>query len=473
MTGERWILLGVTDPHLEKTVRKVILEEGYRTTRVKGYQECANLIARRTFLCAFLEPALLRRVIRSCPFRTPTYTVLVTQGKTASKAIILQKEEKIHDWIIPSDDLYKIKSIILRARSFLRMAGELDSIKSQTAQEIARDVTLVCNGHWEKKANTWLSKFKNNQNPVLFTGEIGSGKRLLARFLHYSSSRANAPFIVVSCSSNEGNDVERKIFGEIPPRNGFLRSYPCRSAFSLAANGTVVFDKVEKLPKRIQQRLAKAITTQTFSPIGGGDRMKLEARLVLTVQEKENQKPVLKTLQRDLARSLKRSVLRIPSLRERTKDLPNIVQSILKKLRDNDAIKTPGCTGLAMELIETYSWPGNIRELEGTLRAASILAGQSKISMRTLTPFIQNGLDPVKDEERSLEELIQERLSNLFGRFDMSHLKNLHPMVIERVEKPLFSLALEQTKGNQVRAAQLLGINRNTLRRKLTHYGIR
>jgi two-component system nitrogen regulation response regulator GlnG len=123
-------------------------------------------------------------------------------------------------------------------------------------------------------------------------------------------------------------------------------------------------------------------------------------------------------------------------------------------------------------MLREHHWPGNLRELEGVVWAATVLAGASKISPHILAPFLAQTDQAIESEEEALEELVENRLGALFRKFGVEHLKDLHPMILERVERPLFTLVLRHTKGNQLRAAQILGINRNTLRKKLSEYGI-
>ncbi|MFH1262887.1 MAG: helix-turn-helix domain-containing protein, partial [Pseudomonadota bacterium] len=247
---------------------------------------------------------------------------------------------------------------------------------------------------------------------------------------------------------------------------------PARSIFAMAGGGTVLFDEVENLPRRLQQKLAHAIVNRNFSPLGGGDRVKMDARCLFTIQAPGGSDPAKRLLHADLAKLLKRSALFIPPLRERKSDFPLIVRSALDRLAREFGVRNAGIAEDAVKLLQEHHWPGNLRELEGVLFASSVLAGSTRISVRSLAPFLSRPDQAIEGEEQALEGLIEERLGALFRKFGVEHLKDLHPMVLERVERPLFTLVLRQTSGNQVRAAQVLGINRNTLRRKMTEYGI-
>lgn len=463
-------MVGVTDEAVLESIRKSVQKTGYRTTVISSIEQCAETTARRTFLSAFLDFPFFQKLARRCPFSVPTYTVVVATPREVPRALSLQEEGKIHDWLASPIREENVRALLLRARTFLRMAGELERIQATTANAIRNDSGLLRAGKWAETAHRWIESIRKGNNPLLLLGEPGTGKRLLAQLIHYSSPRASSPFLIVPCRDRNVREFEKEIFGEIPPRNRPAETTPFRSTFALAADGTVLLDEIECLPRRLQQRIAHTILSKTFSPVGGGDRVKMEARLIFTLQETGSPDPVRRLLHPDLGRMLRRSALLIPPLRQRKEDFPLIVRSVSERLSREFGVRSPGITEEAVERLQEHYWPGNLRELEGVIWAASVLAGPSKISGRSLAPFLSHGDQEIKDEEEALEGLIENRLSALFRRFGVEHLKDLHPMILERVERPLLSLVLKQTKGNQVRAAQVLGINRNTLRRKMKEF---
>lgn len=474
LTSERWVLVGLSDPKAEKPIRQAISQAGLRVTRVQTVDECRDMVHRRTFLCAFFDHTFLRNLARqSCTLPSSTYIVLVSSLRYRSKALALQKGEKIHDWIIAPVLPDSVANSLSRAQIFLRMASELEFIKAEKLRSMENSMEILCSGSWRRKTQDWIQRFCNRETPLLLLGENGSGKQLLSRWIHSCSSRALSPLVSVDCRNHSDETLEKRIFGEMPPRSRISKSHPVRSLFSLAANGTLVFHRIEKMPRRFQLKLARVARDRTYSPIGGGDRLQLHARLIFTIEENKNKGTGLKTLQRDLARLLKSSTWRLPSLRSRKTDFSQISQKTLKQIQTEHGTKASRLTEGAMELAQSYSWPGNLRELKNVLWMASIISEGPRISLQTLQQFLGNGELSIVNEEKALEEILEDRLSSFFNRFDVKHLKNLHNMVLQRVERPLFSLVLQQTKGNQVRAAQLLGMNRNTLRKKLIEYQLR
>lgn len=472
MPAERWVLLGIANPEHDRALKSAIIPSGCRTTRVQTAADCRDLLKRRLFFCAFLDRPIYAVLAKQNLFPSLTYVVVAAQEAEMSKAVDLQQNGRIHDWISMPPSPVMIRSLLTRARTFARQAGELESIKASAADAIQKDAAILCAGAWADIIKRSMEKACNRDTPIVLIGEPGSGKTLLARLFHLSSKRSIAPFVIVRCKDRDSRELEREIFGEIPPRNRPNHDTPWQSKISLAADGTLLLDRADHIPGRLQERLARTIITRKFSPVGGGDRLNLEARFIFAVEDGTNGSGWSKGFHRDLSKQLRGCTFHIPPLRERKSDLPNIARNVLEKLQRERRIRNMGITESAMSLLQDYPWPGNIRELENVLWAASVLSGQAGINPRTLRPFLSGHPEQLRIEEDALEEIIEERLQSLFRRFGIDHLKDLHPLIVQHVEKPLLKLVLAETKGNRVRAAELLGINRNTLRRKMGQYNL-
>src|SRR5262249_51251065 len=156
------------------------------------------------------------------------------------------------------------------------------AIKSGQAAALRNDVSILCTGTWATSALRWIEQVRDGNQPILLTGEAGCGKSLLAQLIHFSSRRAGSPLMTLRCPERDAKDLEFELLGEIPPRNRTSAS-PKRSIFSLAANGTVLIDRADRLMRIVQHRLARAIASRRYSPVGGGDHLPLESRLIFTV----------------------------------------------------------------------------------------------------------------------------------------------------------------------------------------------
>ncbi len=458
------VLVALRNHSYEDGLRKILVKAGCRVRWVGTLEDFRSAVQRLSFSCVFLDRDFFRDLRRHEAVRLPTYLVLLVEPKDAGHALALQERGRIHDWLTLPLDAVATASLLARAKHFVDQAHELIAVREAASLTLRSDAALLCTGKWAHQAEKWIAEMKDSQDPVLLAGEPGCGKQLLARLLHFLSPRASSPFVLVPCDTAESEKAEKEIFGEDPPRK--------RSHLECARKGTVLFDKAEFLPRRVQQRLAKTLRSRSFSPVGGGEALPLEARLVFSVAEPMNGAGLAGVLHPDLAHVLRKTALRIPPLRERKEDFPLILRTALDKVRRDYGARPQGITDGGAELLAKHDWPGNIRELEGVLWAASVMVGRGNISARALAPFVANGNGDLSRDEQALEEIVEERLASLFRRFGVDHLKDLYPMVVTRIEKALIAQVLAQTKGSQVRASQVLGISRNTLRRKMDEYKI-
>jgi two-component system nitrogen regulation response regulator GlnG len=458
------ILVATRNPRRQAILRKIFVRSGCRGRWISTLEEFKSAVHRQSYSCVFLDRDFFRDASRHEWLPKNSYVTLLVESREAGQALLLQEKGEIHDWLALPPDPSAALSILSRSKRFVDQAHELNAIRDAASEAIRSDAALLCTGKWAGQADRWIREMKDSSEPVLLAGEPGCGKQLLARLLHCLSSRASAPFVLVNFDGSDPEKLEREIFGEEPPHG--------RSFLARASNGTVLFDGAERLPRRIQQRLAKSIRSGRFSPVGGGEPLPMGARLVFSVQEPASGAGILSGLHTDLAHLLRKSALRIPPLRERNEDFPQILRTALEKVKRDYGARPQGVTDGAVELLARHDWPGNIRELEGVLWAASVMVGRGNISARSLAPFIANGNGGALEEEQALEEIVVERLQSLFRRFGVDHLKDLHPMVVTRIEKALIAQVLAQTKGSKVKASKILGISRNTLHRKMTEYKI-
>ncbi|MFH1018516.1 MAG: sigma 54-interacting transcriptional regulator [Pseudomonadota bacterium] len=464
MQSNARVLVALRNLRHEADIRKVLIKSGCRVRRIGSLEDFRANVQRLSFSCVFLDRDFFRDLRRHEAVRLPTYLVLLVEPKDAGHALALQERGRIHDWLTLPLDAAVTASLLARAKHFVDQAHELVAVREAAAFTLRSDAALLCSGKWAHQAEKWLAEAKSSEEPVLLAGEPGCGKRLFARLLHHLSSRAGSPFVQVSCDPVDPERIEGEIFGEDPPRR--------RSCLERARGGTVLFDKAERLPRRVQQRLAKAIRACCFSPVGGGEALPLEARLVFSVAEPANGAGITSALYPDLGHIFRKTAFRIPPLRERKEDFSLILRAALEKVRRDHGARPQGITDGGAQLLAKHDWPGNIRELEGVLWAASVMVGRGNISARALAPFVANGNGDLHRDEQALEEIVEERLQSLFRRFGVDHLKDLHPMVVTRIEKALIAQVLAQTRGSQVKASRVLGISRNTLRRKMDEYKI-
>ncbi len=313
--------------------------------------------------------------------------------------------------------------------------------------------------------------------PILITGETGTGKELVARAIHARSRRASRPFVAFHAGAGSEASLEADLFGQErqsasqPGRHGRLR---------VADSGVLFLDEVGDLPDSVQVRLLNALERGRFVPQGGSEAVPVDVRVMATTGKSLEEAVEAGRFRADLYLRLTPARLEVPPLRDRREDIPLLAHWILERqgLLEGRTPRTLGEDAVAW--LVQHPWPGNVRELEHALLRASQWSGEGMLRARDFLGDRQELKDAsrppgmVIEPQESYEDLVMNRLRPVVRRFApaLGQRSDLYDLVVGTTERALFTLALERTRGNQIKAAELLGINRNTLKAKLTASGI-
>jgi two-component system, NtrC family, nitrogen regulation response regulator GlnG len=320
-----------------------------------------------------------------------------------------------------------------------------------------------------------LARLMGTDLTVMITGESGTGKELVARALHEYGKRRSGPFVAINMAAIPRELIESELFGH---EKGAFTGATTRSTgrFEQAQSGTLFLDEIGDMPLEAQTRLLRVLQEGEYTTVGGRTPIKTDVRIIAATHRD------LRTLIRqglfreDLFYRLNVVPIRLPPLRERTEDIPSLVRHFLT-LTSAQGLPIKSIDTQAMERMKRYRWPGNVRELENLVRRLAALYSQEVIS----TDIIESELADSAPASPQVEEHQNEGLSSAVER----HLKDyfaahkdgipaagLYDRVLREVERPLISLSLSATRGNQIKAAQMLGLNRNTLRKKIRELDI-
>jgi two-component system nitrogen regulation response regulator GlnG len=306
---------------------------------------------------------------------------------------------------------------------------------------------------------------------VLIAGESGTGKEVFARYVHNMSGRGGRPFVAINCAALPEHLLESELFGH---EKGAFTGANARSAgrFEQAEGGTLFLDEIGDMPMEAQTRLLRVLQQGEYTTVGGRTPIKADVRIV-TATNKDLRALIQQGLFReDLYFRLNVVPLRLPPLRERAEDIPDLIRHFFK-LAEREGLPGKQIETAAVERLKRYRWPGNIRELENLARRLAALYPQETIT----TAVIDNELAPPASApagaedarpEENLSAAVERYLNRYFGAFgDGLPPPGLYHRILREIEYPLLSVALAATRGNQIRAADLLGVNRNTLRKKI------
>ena len=279
-----------------------------------------------------------------------------------------------------------------------------------------------------------VDRFTDQDEPVVIYGETGTGKELVAQALHRNGPRRAAPFQAINCAALPAPLVESELFGHV--QGAFTGATSDREGILVAAGaGTVFLDEVGELQLPAQASLLRALQEREVRPVGGRRTVPLRARVVAATHRDLRAEVAAGRFRQDLFFRLDVLSVRLPSLRERLEDLPDVAAHLLARIRE----RPPGLSGAALRQLQAYDWPGNVRELESELRRAVIFAPGPTIEVEHLSPRLQ-GVDPAGAACALGPETLRQ--------------------AVAAAERRVFDAALRQASGNQSAAARLLGLSR-------------
>ncbi len=323
-----------------------------------------------------------------------------------------------------------------------------------------------------------LARLMGTDLTVLITGESGVGKELAARVLHDFGPRKRSPFVAINMAAIPRELIESELFGH---ERGAFTGATARSAgrFEQAEGGTLFLDEIGDMPHEAQTRLLRVLQQGEYVPVGGASPIKANVRIVSATHRDLRESVRQGEFREDLFYRLNVVPLRLPALRERVEDIPELVNHFLQK-SEGEGLPRRLMSNGAMEALRKHNWPGNVRELENLIRRLIVMTADETISADSVIEIlseysqgtaqkdtadanISGSLDQLMDRfmERYFQELGQELPST-----------GLYTRIIEQIEIPLLTHMLSAVNGNQVKAAEILGINRNTLRKKIKTLGL-
>jgi two-component system nitrogen regulation response regulator GlnG len=396
----------------------------------------------------------------------PDLPVIIMSAQNTFMTAIRASERGAYEYLPKPFDLKELTAIVGRALSEPKQkrvpagkSDELDGIplvgRSPAMQEIYRV----------------LARLMQTDLTVMISGESGTGKELVARALHDYGKRRSGAFVAVNMAAIPRDLIESELFGH---EKGAFTGANNRSSgrFEQAEGGTLFLDEIGDMPMEAQTRLLRVLQQGEYTTVGGRTSIKSDVRIIAATNKDLRQLIQQGLFREDLFFRLNVVPLRLPPLRERTEDIPDLIRHFFAQVqREGLAAKQIDVAGL--DRLKHYRWPGNVRELENLARRLSALYPQETITAAVIEaelsqPAFPLGTDDGAGGEASLGAAVERHLAGYFAGFDDGlPPAGLYHRILREIEYPLLSAALAATRGNQIRAADLLGLNRNTLRKKV------
>lgn len=399
--------------------------------------------------------------------------ILMTGHGTASTAIEAMRKGAF-EYLLKPLELETVQTVIDRALEMSRMARTPAKIAAAGMDAESEDADLlVGNCPAMQEVYRQIGRVAGQDVTVLILGESGTGKEVVARAIYQYSSRAEKPFLAINCAAIPENLLESELFGH--ERGAFTGAERKRiGKFEQCDGGTLFMDEIGDMTPLTQTKVLRVLQDQQFERVGGTEMVRTNVRMIAATNRNLTEMMEQGTFRADLYYRLNVYTIRLPPLRERDGDLPLLIDYFLKRFNLELGKSVQTVSPDAMALLTSYSWPGNLRELQSALKHAVVESTGPLLLPSFLPESIRNHGQPSvatcpsfhsgDTTEEALTQFIRERIN--------SESANLYDDVVQRVERILFLELLKKLDGNISRAATVLGISRSTLRVKLTALGM-
>jgi len=458
---DRKILVIDDDESVSWVIRKALEPLGYeietRSTIKSGLQAAEKY--RLILLDLILPDGNGIDAIMDIRVFNPDALIIIITAHGRMESVINAMKEGAYDYIEKPFDIDELKIVVERAFKDIVIAEELKNLRQSKEERLSHQIIGKSKGIM--KVFKEIGRVAPKEVTVLITGESGTGKELVARAIHNNSKRKLGPFAAINSASIPRDLLESELFGW--EKGAFTGASEKKAGKIQAADtGTLFLDEISEMDIDLQAKLLRFIQDKEYSPIGSNKTVKADVRIIGATN-----KDLLSCVQKgsfreDLYYRFNVIEIKLPPLRERKEDIALLANAFLKESIKTFGLPPKSFSKDAEKALIEYDWPGNVRELENTIKKASILSRGSLIERRDL---FGNDYDSF-----SVKELLAGKLNGMLNKMMLVEKSNLYDILLAEFEKALFGVVLDQTKGNQLKAAKILGINRNTLNKKLKQY---
>jgi two-component system nitrogen regulation response regulator GlnG len=397
----------------------------------------------------------------------PSLRVIVMSAQNTLLTAVKAAERGAFDYLPKPFDLRELVGLVERA---LR-----HPISVPAAEQAGTEERLPIIGRSPAMQEIYriLARLMATDLTVMISGESGTGKELVAKALHDYGKRRSGPFVAINMAAIPRELIESELFGH---ERGAFTGATARSVgrFEQAVGGTLFLDEIGDMPLEAQTRLLRVLQNGEYLPVGGRTPIRADVRIIAATHRDLHQLVRQGLFREDLFYRLNVVPIRLPALRERVEDVPELVVHFLAEaVAAGLPAKTLELS--ALERLKRHPWHGNVRELENLIHRLTALYPQETIGLDVIeTELAGTGLaELVPNRAESLGEAVERHLRGYFAAHrDGVPSAGLYDRVLREIERPLLQLSLAATRGNQIRAAELLGLNRNTLRKKLRELDI-
>jgi two-component system nitrogen regulation response regulator GlnG len=400
----------------------------------------------------------------------PDLRVIVMSAQNTLLTAIKAAERGAFEYLPKPFDLGELVNVVNRALA-MKSAGQ-----APANDETTERLPIVGRSAAMQDIYRAVARLMNTDLTVMITGESGTGKELVARALHDFGRRRGGPFVAVNMAAIPRELIESELFGH--EKGSFTGAMARVSGrFEQAEGGTLFLDEIGDMPPEAQTRLLRVLQDGRYTSVGGRTPIKANVRIVAATHRDLTQLIKLGMFREDLYYRLNVVPIRIPPLRQRLEDIPELISHFLAQ-GAAEGLPSKSLEAAAIERLKSHRWPGNVRELENMMKRMVALYNEPVIGVDVVEMELAGAAAAAapaaeRDEPATLSGTIERHLRDYFdGHSGALPPRGLYDRVLRELERPLITLTLVATRGNQVKAAEVLGLNRNTLRKKIKELDI-
>ena len=454
MSGQHNVLVVDDEPGMREFLEIMLGKEGYSVKTASNGEEAIQKIRNEAFDLALVDiqmPGLNGiDVLRSAKETTPDTTIIMITAFASHETAIEAMKLGAYDYITKPFKIDEIKIVIGKSLERKNLERENTRLKKELENKYGFE-NIIGSSTSIKQIFSLIDRVSELKVSVLITGESGTGKELVARAIHYSGNRKEGPFIPVNCAAIPETLIESEFFGH--SKGAFTGATRDRKGLFEEANGGSIFlDEIGDLPQHLQVKLLRVLEERKVRPLGKTEPVNIDVRVISATNRNLEQELAEGKFREDLFYRLNVIKIAIPPLRERKEDIPAIAIHFVEKYTDEMEKDIKSISSEALEELEKYSFPGNIRELENII-ARCVALETSEVIRKESLPKLTNENDYID-------------LSDTINAYDSID------SVLGDVEKQIIENALKTTKGNKTEAANRLGITLRSLRYRLAKHRI-
>ncbi len=443
------ILVADDEKNIREGLREALALDGYEVATAADGGEALEAVTRGDVDLLITDLKMPRlsgeELLKRVTAQFPTMPVIILTGHGTIESAVQAMHDGAYDFLTKPVNLDRLSLLVKRALASRELALQNRAMQEELERR-SGFASIIGRSAEMKQVFEMVRQVAPSRSSVLITGESGSGKEMIAEALHYNSPRKDKPFIKLHCAALTESLLESELFGH--EKGAFTGAIARkRGRFELANLGTLFLDEIGEINQNVQIKLLRVLEEKRFERVGGEETVEVDVRLIAATNRDLKEAIATGSFREDLYYRLNVVNIHVPPLRERKEDIPLLVAAFLKEFSQENGKTIDGIDAKARFALYNYSWPGNVRQLRNSIESAVVLSKASTITLDDLPP-------------------------NIRGESGTDSLRLPVGASLADVEKEVIRSTLAREGGNKSRTAEILGIGRKTLHRKIEEYGL-